>query len=809
MRILYCNKYNFPFSGTEVYLFELMKMMRAQGHEVALFSMADPRGQATPYDQHLIPLVDFKKADIGVLGRAKLAAHAIYSHDARRRLRRMIADFQPDVAHVRNIYHHLSPSILWELKKQNVPVLYHLNDFKLLCPSYNLVAKGMACERCRGGKFWHVMNEGCYTGPTGATALLAAEAYIHKWLRTYQTCLDQFLAPSRFVKEKLIEHGWDAGKIAVLPHFQKLPARASRKVDADAPILYFGRLSPEKGLTDLLQAMQQLPHVPLRIAGEGPQRAELGALAKDLGLANVEFVGRVGGVVLEEIIAGSAFTVLPSRAYETFGKSILESYAWGRAVVASDLGSRRELVHEGETGLLFRPGDVGHLAEAISFLYSRPEIAVRMGESGRTLVREQYTPEKHYLELTRLYERMALLRRNPSSSEEGIAKARPLHIAFIGGRGVMSKYSGIETYYEEVGQRLVAMGHHVTVYCRTNFTPPCNEYRGMRLVRLPTVHSKHFETVVHTTLSTIHALFSRCDIVHYHALGPALFSFVPRLAGKKTIVTVQGLDWKRKKWGRVAAWVLRLGEWAAVKFPNATMTVSRTLQEHYRSRYRAETTYVPNGTTIRQQHQPTRLEEWGLESGNYILFLGRFSPEKNCHLLIEAYKRVATSVKLVLAGGSSYADEYATQLHSHGDGRIRLLDWVSGEALDELLTNAMLFVLPSDIEGLSLALLDAMGAGVCVLASDIPENVEVVEGAGFTFRRGDVDDLQQMLELLISDPEMREMAVRAAGQRVRDGYLWPQITKEIEGVYRDVMEPKVGVDAAAVGDEVDVRERAA
>ena len=274
-------------------------------------------------------------------------------------------------------------------------------------------------------------------------------------------------------------------------------------------------------------------------------------------------------------------------------------------------------------------------------------------------------------------------------------------------------------------------------------------------------------------------------------------------------MTVQGLDWKRKKWGRVAAWVLRLGEWAAVKFPNATMTVSRTLQEHYRSRYRAKTTYVPNGTTIRQQHQPTRLEEWGLESGNYILFLGRFSPEKNCHLLIEAYKRVATSVKLVLAGGSSYADEYATQLHSHGDGRIRLLDWVSGEALDELLTNAMLFVLPSDIEGLSLALLDAMGAGVCVLASDIPENVEVVEGAGFTFRRGDVDDLQQMLELLISDPEMREMAVRAAGQRVRDGYLWPQITKEIEGVYRDVMEPKVGVDAAAVGDEVDVRERAA
>jgi hypothetical protein len=148
MRILYCNKYNFPFSGTEVYLFDLMNMMRARGHEVALFSMADPRGQPTVYDQHFVPSVDFKDKNVGVLGRLRFAAHAIYSHDARWRLRRMIAEFRPDVAHVRNIYHHLSPSILWELKKQNIPIVYHLNDFKLLCPSYNLVSKGDVCERC-------------------------------------------------------------------------------------------------------------------------------------------------------------------------------------------------------------------------------------------------------------------------------------------------------------------------------------------------------------------------------------------------------------------------------------------------------------------------------------------------------------------------------------------------------------------------------------------------------------------------------------------------------------------------------------
>src|SRR6266550_6562410 len=162
MRILYCNKYNFAFSGTEVYLFDVMELMRTRGHAVALFSMADPRGKSTEYDQHFVPLVDFKDNSHGVIGDAKLAAHAIYSHTARVRLRKMIAEFRPDVAHVRNIYHHLSPSILWELKAQGVPVLYHLNDFKLLCPSYNLVSHGKACEACKGGEFWHELKERCY-----------------------------------------------------------------------------------------------------------------------------------------------------------------------------------------------------------------------------------------------------------------------------------------------------------------------------------------------------------------------------------------------------------------------------------------------------------------------------------------------------------------------------------------------------------------------------------------------------------------------------------------------------------------------
>lgn len=810
MRILFCNKYNYPFSGTEVYLFELMELLRSQGHQVALFSMADPRGTPTAYDHHFVPHVEFK-GQSGLWQKARRAVRAIYSRDAKRRIQAMIEEFEPDIAHVRNIYHHLSPSILWELKAQNVPVVYHLNDFKLLCPSYNLVSQGEACEQCKGGEFFHALRSRCYPG-LGARMALTAEAYTHKWLGTYRKCVDRFLAPSQFVRDKFIEHGWDANKFEVLPHFQKLPAAIGPGPAPDAPLLYFGRLSKEKGVDDLIRAMKSVPHMRLVIAGDGPQRGELDELVKVLGVTNVEFVGHVRGAELDSLIAKSRFTVLPSHAYETFGKTILESYAGARAVVASDLGSRRELIHDGETGLLYPTGSVDRLTDALKLLGSSPELAEEMGRKGWEMVQGRYAPEVHYQRLLDLYERVIAGRKNARTKlvttrqapawrrlpllaktealqpvPAAFAKPR-LRVAFIGGRGVISKYSGIEAYYEAVGERLAAAGHDVTVYCRSYFTPPLAAHDGMRLVRLPTIRSKHWETVVHTLLSTAHVLTQKCDVVHYHALGPALFSFLPRLLGKKTVVTVQGLDWQRKKWGRVASAVLRLGERASVKFPNATMVVSHALQKRYLNEHGVEVFYVPNGGLLRERSEPSKILDWGLEPGKYILFLGRFSPEKGCHLLVDAYERLDTEVKLVMAGAASYCDDYSRKLRTHASDRIKMLDWVTGRVLDELLTNAMIFVLPSDLEGMSLALLDAMGAGLCVLASDVPENREVVDGAaGFTFQRGEVTDLADRLRFLLSNPAVREAAGQAAKDRIRQHYQWSKITQDIENVYMEVM----------------------
>ncbi len=788
MRILYCNKYDYPFSGTEAYLFDLIHQMDRRGQETALFSMDHGRTPAFTGRSYRIPYLDFKDPNAGFLKKVKMAAHAIYSTSARRAMRSCLADFSPDLAHVRGIYHHLSPSILWELKRQGIPVLYHVNDFKILCPTYNLVADGRPCELCIHGAFHHAVTEGCYAGPRASALVLAAEAYLHKWLRTYDRCVDMFLAPSEFVRSKLIVSGLSAQRIAVLPHFQALP-RYEQLIADEGFVLYFGRLSPEKGVYELLRAMARLPHIPLVIAGDGPERSRLESLARELNLNHVLFAGMVHGEKLQRLIAGCTFSVFPSHAYETLGKSILESYAWGRPVIASDLGSRRELVEHGVAGLLYTDGDREQLAHSIGFLYERPDLIEKMGAAARRRVKANHDPDQHMEKLLELYCQLTSAKKLlsfPAAPEHPVPR-RGVRVAFIGGRGVVSKYSGIESYYEQAGHELAQLGHEVTVYCRSYFTPPITTHNGMRVRRLPTIRSKHLETVVHTLLSTVDAMMADYDVVHYHCLGPALFSFIPRLAGKKTVVTVQGLDWQRGKWGRIASRVLRWGEAAAVSLPDATMVVSRTLQEYYRQQYKRDTIYVPNGATLASRRVPRQLIEWDLLPDNYVLFLGRFSPEKNCHLLIKAFENTTSSMNLVLAGGSSHSDAYVKSLRRHESEQIRFLPWVSGTDLEELLSNAALFVLPSELEGLSLALLDAMAAGVCVLTSDIPENKEVVEGAGFTFRRGDQADLEHMLDLLIHNPELRRQSAAGERERIQGQYLWPEIARSIEKAYYNVL----------------------
>jgi glycosyltransferase involved in cell wall biosynthesis len=359
----------------------------------------------------------------------------------------------------------------------------------------------------------------------------------------------------------------------------------------------------------------------------------------------------------------------------------------------------------------------------------------------------------------------------------------------IGQKGIPATYGGIERHVEEIAVRLVERGHEVDVYSRLYYSHQHGMYRGVRIRRLPSLNTKHFDAITHCALSTWDSLWRNYDIVHYHALGPSVFSGLPRLVGAKTVVTVHGLDWERGKWGRLAAWFLRSCEIPAIRFPNRTIVVSRALNEYFARKHRIETVMIPNGANPGIFRPLNKLKKYGLDQHRYILFVGRLVPEKGCHHLLEAFRKLDTDARLVMAGGSSFSDGYVESLEKirGGDERIIMLGYVYGDVLDELWSNAYLVVQPSILEGLSISLIEAISHGKCVLASDIPENLEVVSDCAVTFPARDVDDLCEKMGRLLAHPgEVAEVAQRCRVHAERH-YSWNRIVDATEAVYLDLI----------------------
>ena len=375
----------------------------------------------------------------------------------------------------------------------------------------------------------------------------------------------------------------------------------------------------------------------------------------------------------------------------------------------------------------------------------------------------------------------------PAGSPAG--SPRPIRIAFIGGRGVGSAYSGIERYYEEVGSRLVARGHSVVAYSRAHFTPDVASYRGVQVRRLPTLELKHLETMVHSLLATIDVTFRRVDLVQYHALGSSPLAWIPRLAGKRTIVSVRGLDWQRAKWGAFARWYLRFCERTSVLCPNATGVVSRTLERHFAGRHGARVRFIPNGVERRETCPPDAIRAFGLGERDYFLYAGRLSPEKGLECLIEAHRRVGGATWLAIAGGSSYSDRYIEALRSAAGARVVFTGFQSGRILQELYSNALAFVLPSHMEGLSVALLEALSYGLPVITSDIPENRELVDACGgYVFPTGDAAALARILARVADDPAAARRLGDAGRERVRARFDWDRVAVATERFYLEVLD---------------------
>ncbi|MFH1279953.1 MAG: glycosyltransferase [Candidatus Eisenbacteria bacterium] len=380
-------------------------------------------------------------------------------------------------------------------------------------------------------------------------------------------------------------------------------------------------------------------------------------------------------------------------------------------------------------------------------------------------------------------------------------------VAVIGAKGIPPTFGGIERHVAELSNRLATRGFIMKVYSRPYYTTMEGRFQGIEIQRLPTIHTKHLDAITHSALATIHTLFQRVDLAHYHAQGPSVLSFVPRFFGIRTVVTVHGLDWKRDKWGRMAQQCLRMGEAASARFPNRTITVSRTLKRYYEEKYGRTVTYIPNGIRV-EEIPPAKeiIDEFGLRPRRYLLFVGRLVPEKGCHYLIRAFRSLDTDMDLAIAGGSSHSDAYLEELKemAAGDPRIRFLDYVYGDALKELYAHCYLYVLPSDLEGLAISLLEALSFGAGVLVSDIEENLEVLTDentpaeawndpalrpgppVGFRFRHGDVEDCAGAIAGLLADPDRVDVMRGKARDWILQRYDWDVVASQTAALYRQV-----------------------
>jgi len=370
-----------------------------------------------------------------------------------------------------------------------------------------------------------------------------------------------------------------------------------------------------------------------------------------------------------------------------------------------------------------------------------------------------------------------------------------LNIVMLGQKRIPSREGGVEIVVEELSTRMAKMGHSVTCLNRKGHHisgkqydgQVLNEYKGVALKTVPTVNKKGLAAMTASFTGAFYAAFGKYDVVHFHAEGPCAMLWLPKLFGKRCIATIHGLDHKRAKWGKLASAYIMLGEKVAAKYADSIIVLSRAVQEYFRNIYGRETVFIPNGVNKPQIVSPDLItREYNLQKEGYILYLGRLVPEKGIKYLIEAFKQVHTNKRLVIAGGASDTDEYAKELVelAQEDKRIIFTGFVQGRKLEELYSNAYLYVLPSDLEGMPLSLLEAMSYGNCCIVSDIPECLDVVRNNGIVFKKGNVLELAEKLQDVCDYPEKVMRYKENSAQYVCNKYNWDDVVKKTLELYK-------------------------
>ncbi len=374
-----------------------------------------------------------------------------------------------------------------------------------------------------------------------------------------------------------------------------------------------------------------------------------------------------------------------------------------------------------------------------------------------------------------------------------------MKIAMLGHKRIPSREGGVEIVVEELAAGLTQRGHEVTAYnrkgrhvstgvkekaaCKTRF------YRGIRIIAIPTFEKKSLNAVVYAFFASVRALFGHYDVVHFHAEGPCCMLWLMRLFRIPTVATIHGLDWQRAKWGGFATRFLLFGEKMAAKYADQVIVLSENVRQYFKETYGRETVFIPNGISRPETRQADIIyRKYGLKKDTYLLFLARLVPEKGVHYLLDAYAKLDTDKKLVIAGGGSHSGGYMEELERRvkDNGNILMTGFVEGAELEEIFSNAYLYILPSDVEGMPLSLLEAMSYGNCCLVSDIPENVDVAGENGVSFKRGNTEDLREKLQSLLCDQDRVDRIKSAAADYICEKYRWDDVVEETLALYGKV-----------------------
>jgi glycosyltransferase involved in cell wall biosynthesis len=371
-----------------------------------------------------------------------------------------------------------------------------------------------------------------------------------------------------------------------------------------------------------------------------------------------------------------------------------------------------------------------------------------------------------------------------------------MKIAFIGQKGIPATGGGVERYVEDLAVRLAPLNREVIVYTRSHYTPKqLKNYQGVKLVSLPSWHSKHADAITHSILAGIHASFSRVDVIHFQSIGPALIAWLPKLLNPKVkiVATLQSRDYEHQKWGAFAKLMLKLGERVMCLVSDEVIVVTRLMEQYVKNKYGIAPHYIPNGANLYAEVGAELISRWGLVKGNYIVAISRLVRHKGLAYLVKAYQELgAVDKKLVIVGEGAFTDTYVRELKALAEGNKNIIFTgnQTGDTLAQLYANAYLFVQPSESEGLSLALLEAMSRRVPALVSDIPENKEAVGEAGFLFANKNAADLSAKLNALLREPELAKAGGEAGRRLVEIKFNWDIITKDVLAVYEEALAAK-------------------